>query len=80
MGQPEPAKEGTHSKHKKPICWCPPLTAGATAGAHNGATIHFLKYSYLNLKNIGSGEDVSVNAVVIQRNWGAILADLRSKM
>ena len=26
-----------------------------------------------------SGEDVSVNAVVIQRNKGAILADLRSE-
>ena len=28
---------------------------------------------------VSSGEDVSVNTVIIQRNWRAILADLRSE-
>ena len=37
-----------------------------------------MKYHVLR-ECVSSGEDVSVNTVIIQRNWRAILADLRSE-
>ena len=34
---------------------------------------------YVLVEYCSSGEDVSVNTVIMLRNWGAILADLRSE-
>ena len=40
--------------------------------------LYFFK-DHVLVKYCSSGEDVLVNTVIMQRNWGAILADLRSE-
>ena len=69
--------------HFFPISVCParPLKATVRTQFLPYFWIPLIKHPWKTLvEYCSSGEDVSVNTVIMLRNWGAILADLRSEV